>query len=89
MIDNQPAVLLLPISPTALFYASRDRMQQNHIRDLPESGLVKEVNKHTAAWATTRVFALNAQHEPLLKKWLSMYPPTGEAEDTASLIGEA
>jgi hypothetical protein len=63
-------LIILPISPTQLFFACNQTKITDQIRSTRETELVKAVNKISVSSAAHRVFGTGRHHLPLVEKYL-------------------
>jgi hypothetical protein len=64
-------VILLPLSPTMLFFACNRDRQTQVLRSMPVTRLVKTVNRASVVYAANRVYGTATHHLPLVEKYLA------------------
>ena len=60
-------VIVLPLSPTILFFACNRDRQTEVLRSMPVTSLVKAVNRVSVTYAANRVYGTGAHHLPLVE----------------------
>jgi Protein of unknown function (DUF4238) len=65
-----PCLIVLPISPTMIFFACNEVAKIEVSRSHAAAKLVKAVNKLSVENAAERVYARNSHHLPLVEKYL-------------------
>jgi hypothetical protein len=63
-------VIVLPLSPTMLFFISNRPAQVQFLRAMPMTDLVKMINKASVTYAADRVYGAGKHHLPLVEKYL-------------------
>jgi len=64
-------VIVLPLSPTLLFFACNRPQQTDILRSTPVTKLVKSMNRASVGYAACRVYGTGPHHLPLVEKYLS------------------
>jgi hypothetical protein len=67
-------LLVLPLSPTLLFFACNQPQTVARLRATPETKLVKAVNKISVSYAADRVYGTGKHHLPIVEKYLRQVP---------------
>jgi hypothetical protein len=63
-------VIVLPLSPTMLFFISNRPAQVQFLQAMPMTDLVKMVNRASILYAADRVYGAGKHHLPLVEKYL-------------------
>jgi hypothetical protein len=63
-------VVVIPLSPTMLFFISNRPKQVQFLQAMPMTGLVKMVNRASVGYAADRVYGTGKHHLPLVEKYL-------------------
>jgi hypothetical protein len=69
--DTGGCLIVLPLSPTMLFFACNEEQKIRQLRSTNVTKLVKAVNKISVTYAVERVYATGQHHLPLVQKYLN------------------
>jgi hypothetical protein len=69
---NGGCVIVLPLSPTALFFISNRPQQTHFLQTMPATKLVRMVNKASVWYAANRVYSTGKHHLALVEKYLGL-----------------
>lgn len=64
-------VIVLPLSPTMLFFACNRERQLEYLQSMPVTNLVKMVNKASVTYAAGRVYGTGTHHLRLVEQYLA------------------
>jgi hypothetical protein len=64
-------VLVLPLSPTMLFFACNREQQREYLQSMPVTDLANMVNKASVVYAAQRVFGTGTHHLALVETYLA------------------